>query len=287
MLRLTEVCFCVCMVASLPVRGSTLFTDLVAQVQVAGTNFPGEMVTNEGRFATAPVSESLPASWTSTNGSRANVVGSTTADYGALHGFAAATATPAQADDCRFCFDGSARTLASWEDWFTFTAPAGTNSITVRLTLKLDGTLSAHCASILSECIANARLLLNSGDEAFLPLATFVAAGNGDVTPPPPATAQEIFTFSNGELTWFYSELDLLAGVGPVGGSDAATADFSSTGRLFVDVLTPGGSYTTASGHVYSSIPTSGLPEPSSLGLAGLGAALTIARSVCGKRRPG
>jgi hypothetical protein len=171
-------------------------------------------------------------------------------------------------------------------DYFTFTAPQGTNSITVLFTLDLHGTLSANCASILSVCTANATLLLDSGDEAFIPLGAFVSAGTGQVTPPPPATAQEIFTFSNGEQAFFHSELDLGAGVGPVGGSDATTADFSSTGRLFVDVLTPGASYTTASGRVYSSTVTSAVPEPGTVGLVVLGVALMIAGSVCAKHRP-
>src|SRR5262245_54598881 len=114
----SHICLCLGMLASLPVSAATVFTDLVAQVQIAGTNFPGQMVADEGRFATAPVGESLSASWASLGGTVATALGSTVADYGTLRGLATATAAPG--DGCRFCFVGGVTTLASWLDYFTF-----------------------------------------------------------------------------------------------------------------------------------------------------------------------
>ena len=59
-------------------------------------------------------------------------------------------------------------------------------------------------------------------------------------------------------------------------GAATELADLSNTGRLNIDFTTPGGSFTTLSGHDYSTNAVGAVPEPSTwammiLGFFGIG----------------
>lgn len=82
-------------------------------------------------------------------------------------------------------------------------------------------------------------------------------------------------------LLYVQGNLLVSAGVGYTGFDPGSFAvmDGSATAGFYVDVLTPGGSYTTASGHVYSESALGGntVPEPSTLILLATGMAGTLA----------
>ena len=192
------------------------------------------------------------------------------ADYGLLHGFAATSSTLAAGPDAR----AVAVSLANlaWGDTFVFTGPPGTDSITVRVTLELEGTLSAACASNKSNCQASAQINLHSSTQPALLPEIILKEGNTDFTGLPPVTEDGIVSFANGGTVQITSQLLVSSTGGPnVPGADTTSADFTSTGRFFIDVLTPGASYTTASGRIYSASAPGGVPEPPSITLVILG----------------
>jgi hypothetical protein len=164
----------------------------------------------------------------------------------------------------------------AWGDTFVFTAPPGVEQVSVRFTLELDGTLSAICSTGSGGCEAAA--VTNLSSPGFGGLAPGLAVQLGDVPNPvsPPATSDAIVTFFAGSRVPIVSQLFVSSFSDPsYPNADLTTADFGSTDRFFIDLLTPGAQYTTESGHIYpgTGATQAQAPEPATFRfvLVGLG----------------
>lgn len=277
-------CLYLGMFATLPISADTVSSHfLQANGELEGDFFATQRSINGPVSTLLPLSESLSATGSSPSGSSMSAASSGVADYGILRGFAAtASARPPGSSDLR----AVAVSLAnlSWADTFVFTGPAGTASVDARVTLMLDGTLSAACASDKSNCQAAAQINLHSSTQPALLPEIVLKEGNTDFTRLPPVTEDGVVSFTNGSTVQISSQLLVSSDAGPaLPGADTTSSDFMSTGRFFIDVLTPGASYKTASGHVYSAVP-SAVPEPAGIALVLLGLGAIAGVSIRKKR---
>jgi hypothetical protein len=110
-------------------------------------------------------------------------------------------------------------------------------------------------------------------------LRSFVG-GAANETPSPFVPTIVVTVTAGNELT-IVNNVSVFAGADGLGSS--ATADFSSTARVFVDVMTPGASFASASGATYARIAS--VPEPGTIAL--LFAALLCAGAVRRQGNPG
>ncbi|HEY7209057.1 MAG TPA: PEP-CTERM sorting domain-containing protein [Bryobacteraceae bacterium] len=281
----TRGCACLYlgMLASLPIAAFDTF-DLQAIGDVSGDFFARQQKLNGPSASLTPLGESLSASGSSAGGSSMAATSSGVADYGLLRGFAGTSSTLAPGPDAR----AVAVSLANlaWGDTFVFTGPAGTDFITARVTLGLQGTLSTACASSKSFCQATAQINLHSSTQPALLPDIVLKEGNTDFTRLPPVREDGIVSFANGGTVQITSQLFVSSTSGPsLPGTDATSSNFTSTGFFFLDVLTPGASYTTASGRTYSASAPGGVPEPASIALLILGFTALAGRWASQRRR--
>jgi MYXO-CTERM domain-containing protein len=179
-----------------------------------------------------------------------------------------------------------------FSDAITVTAPVPGGSVAVSFTSSVS---SAHTASVgggglaIDPCLANGHA--RTQVDATLAVTTFTGTGGGlaqyghtthscnaPVTIGAPtgtvtatATDGNVITFSQSLLVDAYARAD--GGEGGVAHPNRARSadalvDASSTAKLYVEVLTPGATYTSASGTVYE------VPEPRGGGVAALAALL-------------
>lgn len=121
----------------------------------------------------------------------------------------------------------------------------------VRLTFTLDGLFAGDGE-------ADAHLVLGNGTATLLNISPFIWA------PRPSLRFTQDFFVEAGDQLSFYLQVITSANSANDGFSAEphSSADVSNTGRLFLDVVTPGGTFTSLSGHNYASVASS-VPEPS------------------------
>jgi hypothetical protein len=148
--------------------------------------------------------------------------------------------------------------------------PIGT-PITVRLAVSVDGAFAGAADAGLS-------FMLQDGQTQLVNLS--------GITLTPYNTSYlytEDLTIYSGDALHFYMELSASAATTNKDYSTTylSSADVSHTGRLFFDILTPGATFASYSGHDYSSLapPAAGVPEPAIwatmiLGFCGVGLGL-------------
>jgi len=174
---------------------------------------------------------------------------------GNLSGFCATCPSPTE---------NGGRANIQWADTITISGlPAGT-PVDIMLTnaLNSDTSISGDGqTSIVSQ-------LSWSGQE--LTLTNAQGADDGLIT------QSAIVSTVSGATFQFFSDLSLDVNAFATGDADSATGDASDTARTYITVLTPGASYTTASGATYDS---ANVPEPRSFLLVG------VALAFCGAVR--
>ena len=165
--------------------------------------------------------------------------------------------------------EATAGAIASFADRVTFHAPASGSTVTVRFVLHLEGTVDDVCG--IGACRLDATGSLDDlgrGGGRIMPQAQVVFdSGDPAAAILPPQTVAQELTFSDGAVLDLENVLDVSASANGVAGAgaDAITGNFLATETFGIDVLTPGGSYSTASGVSYSGPTPSAIPEPSTL----------------------
>ena len=193
------------------------------------------------------------------------------AGFGVLHASADAAASSVALGT-----EGLAQAEAGWLDIFTVvskTLPPGT-PVDLRFTVVLEGSLSSSPAAgrgQRSMADGSFRLQIGSVFDSFgcpdaitpcglqdVPVSTNAMSLNGKFSGVslPSTTHAVVTTFVGAQ---FFGEAVLGAGASAFTAGTAA-ADFSDTGFVTVESLTPGASFTTASGTTYS--PPATVPEP-------------------------
>jgi len=181
-----------------------------------------------------------------------------TVTYGRVTGFASASASP-----INYVTSGTSEFLGQWTDTFTVTSatlPPGT-PVDLMLYLELTGTLacSGPTGNAAQE-VGNLEWGLNG----IMSVSGSTCGTSVD------EVQTSIYATSVGSVFSMvgFGEWNATAntdGVGTTGPAGSATADPPSA-NFFVDSLTPGATYTTASGNSYfSPSTTSPVPEPSFL----------------------
>ncbi len=183
-----------------------------------------------------------------------------TVNYGYITGFSSGSAGPDN-----YVTNGGGGFDGQFADTVTVTSstlPMGT-AVNLRFSLTVSGSL--FCSSPLGTT-AQAQVL---GDLVYG--LNIITAGDSTCGTTFTQTQTAIYATTVGAVIDIGGEGDWnisadAGGVGPVGPSASAQADPPSA-SFFVDSLTPGASYATASGHTYFT----SVPEPSSLPLLGTG----------------
>lgn len=213
---------------------------------------------DSGAVALPFVSATNSASGSTLNGSGVSASGDASADAsGNLKVSATASAATVPLDFPAVSVVIGA--VAERADIFHF-LPAPGQSISFLATLSWSGSSFAQCPA--DSCsvdivhgLRNAPVMPNndfhyvSGDP------------NQNTLPPPSQSVQQVWTF-NAPASYDILEV-LLLGVNVFGRPSASfSADLGHTGHFYLDPITPGATYTTASGNLYLTPPLAAVPEP-------------------------
>jgi len=174
----------------------------------------------------------------------------------------------------------TANATAAFSDTLTI---LGSGQVSLGFTLAVTGLLSG-CGTCAAQANASSSLSVPGGDAYLNGIASVsygrsFIGGLANVTPSP-ILSPIVVTVTAGHELFVVNNISVFAGTDGVG--NFATADFGSTARVFIDVLTPGAGFVSASGATYSRIEA--VPEPSSIGLMAV-AALTAGVGFVRRRR--
>ena len=231
----------------------------------------GAITHDSGPQAVPLVSESGSGSGATANGSTVSSSGTASADdFGNLKVSASDAVKTVPADWPAVSMVVSA--VADRVDTFHILPPTGT-SYSFLATLEWSGPSTAKCPAG-TDCIVNIINHLNENG--------FVAMDNSlyyDSTDPRhqllpgSQSISQVWTFSGPASFVLDEQLILSVEVSAYAASASFAADLSHTGHFYLDPITPGATYTTASGNLYI---TPAVPEPDSwlLLCAGLPAVL-------------
>lgn len=231
------------------------------------------------------------------------------ADFGTLHAYSSASALASGsyvlAGGLAISTTGWASTSTNFSDRLTLTGPPGL-PVSITFTQSVSTLTSTYVSTGTGTdpCLANgaSTIRLNSsigasslftsdfGVDSFSRAGSVGGVGSGCVALHDTGSPYGSITLNLhvGDMVNFYQSLQTFAEIRLDGGLGAPTnpnraleadsvLDASNTAKLYIDVLTPGASYTTASGTVYRT------PEPS-LAL-GLPAGILVLISLSGARR--
>jgi len=157
----------------------------------------------------------------------------------------------------------TANATAAFSDTLTI---LGSGQVTLGVALDVTGLLSG-CAVCAAQASVSSSLSVPGGD-AYLNNIGSVSYGRSFVggtsnLTPSPVVPTIVVTVTGGNELSLVNNVSVFAGTDGLG--NFATADFSSTARVFVDVLTPGASFVSASGATYARVAS--VPAPSTIGL--------------------
>jgi len=236
--------------------------------------FPGQSIdfTNGGNPVpvTSYTSPVLSDSGSYTVGN-STVTGSATSwgsvDDGSSHGYAT-TNISGQCQTCPFATGNIGLYDIDWYDTISITGLSPGAPVDLLLTVSLDSVVSSSGGGLASVTwvadlgSTQAEVTNQNGSESGLTDSVMIHTTSG--------SALALVTSLQGS-----------ADVDNLFGSESATADASDTGSSYITVLTPGASYTTASGVGYGA--PSAVPEPKSVWLV-----LAAIAAICfkGRRRP-
>jgi len=157
----------------------------------------------------------------------------------------------------------TANATAEFTDTLTI---LGSGQVTLGFSLAVTGLLSG-CASCPAQASVSSSLSVPGGD-AYLnniggvSYAQSFVGGTSNLTASP-AVPIIVVTVTGGHELTIVNNVSAFAGADGLG--SFASADFASTARVFIDVMTPDASFVSASGATYARI--SSVPEPSTIGL--------------------
>lgn len=215
---------------------------------------------DSGAVALPFVSQTNSATGSTPNGSTVSASGNASADeFGNLKVSATAAATTLPPDFP--VVSVVIGVVAERADVFHF-LPAPGKSIGFLATLEWSGPSFAQCPA--DSCVVNITDGL-TGAPAMPSASYFYDSGDPQHNVPPPAglRSQAVWTF-DAPVQFQITEV-LLVGINVKGRPSASfSADFSHTGHFYLDPITPGATYTTASGNFYFSPNVPAVPEPAS-----------------------
>ena len=244
----------------------------------------GKINHESGYLALPFASETNSASGSTPNGSIVSAAGGASADaFASLKVNATASATTVQPDFPAVHVVISA--VAEWGDLFHF-LPAPGATISFMETLEWSGPSSVQCPG--DSCGVDIVHGLRGAPQG--PSNDFHYDSSDPSSRPPPASqrVQQVWTFSN-PATYDIGEVFAL-GISVFGRPSASfSADLSHTAHFYLDPITPGATYTTASGNLYLTPTVAAVPEPATtaLLLAALPALALAARRKLAARRNG
>ena len=238
---------------------SALPPDYVAAGVDINSGVTGAITHDSGPQAVPLVSESGSGSGATANGSTVSSSGTASADeFGNLKVSASDTVKTVAADWPAVSMVASA--VADRVDTFHILPPTGT-SYSFLATVEWSGPSTAKCPAG-TDCIVNIINHLNENG--------FVAMDNSlyyDSTDPlhqllpGSQSIGQVWTFSSPASFILDEQLILSVEVSAYAASASFAADLSHTGHFYLDPITPGATYTTASGNLYN---TPAVPEPDS-----------------------
>ncbi|HEV2448501.1 MAG TPA: PEP-CTERM sorting domain-containing protein [Candidatus Sulfopaludibacter sp.] len=212
----------------------------------------------------------------------ADASSSATAGFGALHASADAGASTAALESV-----GSAEAKAGWVDLFTITSKTlGFGApVDFRATAVLEGTVSSAPAGKGQTSSAAAVFELTFGGISVgfgcpdaISLCGANAVTNFAESVNDKFSGSKLPSTKTFDLPTFVGDQLFFEGVLAVNAAAVtagkAAADFSDTGFVTFESLTPDASFTTASGATYA--PVSTVPEPSTIGLVSVGLAIAF-----------
>ena len=215
-------------------------------------------------------------------GSADNFAGATaigTATPGMLGAFAGATSLSSS-------FGGAtASATVVFSDTLTLSGPPGfTDPVTLAFFLDIDGSLDG-CVSCPSQGSVASSLSV-SGTGTFLNNRSSVTYGRAFIggtanLSPIPTVPSIVLTTTIGQEISLVGRLGVFTGVDGVG--SFGSANYSDTATFYVDVLTPGVTFISASGSRYSAVAS--VPEPGMSWLVVSGLLLPLSKTI--RRRRG
>jgi hypothetical protein len=199
-------------------------------------------------------------------GSFASVQGSI--DGSQIHGFVTATTTAFIDPLFLVPGDGQAFFRAAWIDAITVGGLAPGTPISIRVTNSLHSSVSlTDGSSGVTGNLASAFSALSLSFPSNPALNPKLNLSNTDANPQSgtQTTSTTFNCFSGGTTACFTLSEILTLQADALGLSIKSQVDASNTNDIFIDVLTPGGTLSAASGVTYSS--STAVPEPSTAGL--------------------
>ena len=241
------------------VRSAPLPPDYVSAVADMSSLATGAIVHESGPLAASIASETANATGSSAKGSTVTGAATASADeFGALKVSVSDTVSTAPNE----AFSMLVTAVADRVDTINILPPPGT-TFSFLATLEWSGPSVATCP-VGTDCIVNVIDHLNKNG--------FVAMDNSlyyDSTDPAhqalPGSQriQQVWTFDGpssftlDEQLYLSSKVDANEGV-----SATFVSDLSHTGHFYLDPITPGATYTTASGNLYLTPTALAVPEP-------------------------
>ncbi|MHB8745073.1 MAG: hypothetical protein ACYC7I_00900 [Gammaproteobacteria bacterium] len=229
----------------------------------------GGVVHDSGLVAQPFASESGSYSSTTTNGSAESASGTASADsFGTLKVAASAAVTAVPSD-----WPGVGVVVGSFAnmaDSFHFLPAPGT-SISFLATLEWSGQFSSQCP-VGSSCVVNVTnqlLDLSHGDAARMTNNLYYDPfdPNHNILPSNGQRVQQVWTFTGPASFDLVEELILSMSLRGQSNSPSFSGDLTHTGHFYLDPITPGATYTTASGNLYLSPNVGAVPIPGALWL--------------------